>query len=56
MKNKKESKAINSNAAQYIKSLIHPDVKILNWEVCGKWLKATLSSSVFFSVKNQSTD
>lgn len=53
---KEKNNTINSNAAAYIKSLIHPDVKILNWEVCGKWLKATLSSSVFFSVKNQSTD
>lgn len=45
-------KAINSNALQYLKSLIDSSNKILNLQVRNKYLTATLSSGVFFSVKN----
>ena len=52
----KNQKAINSNAVAYLKSLLHPDCKIVDMYVWGKWLKAELSSGVKFSVRNQSTD
>ena len=48
--------AINSNAFAYLKSLLHPDVKVLNVYVWGKWLRAELSSGVNFSVKNSDID
>lgn len=53
---KEKNKAINSNAAAYLKSFLHPSVKIVDMYVTGKWLWAELSSSVRFAVKNQSVD
>lgn len=56
MKKQKERKAINSNALEYIKTLISRDVKIVDLEVKGRWLCASLSSGIKFSVRNQSVD
>ena len=56
MKKEKTSKAICSNAAQYLKSFLHPSIKIVDIYVKGKWLWAELSSGVRFGVKNQSID
>lgn len=56
MKKNKEKKAINSNALEYLKSLINPANKIEDLEVRGKWLRASLSSGCKFSVRNQSVD
>jgi len=54
MKKVKQQKPINSDAYAYLKKLIHPDVKIYDAFVDGKWLKALLSSGITFSVKNTS--
>lgn len=51
-----KNKTINSNAYAYLKSIIHPAVKIIDLYVWGKWLKAELSSGMTFSVKNQTLD
>lgn len=56
MKKEKKQVAINSNALAYLKSFIHPDVKVLDLYIWGKWLKAELSSGCTFSVKNKSID
>lgn len=56
MKKNKKTKAINSNAAAYLKSLISPNNKILDLYTKGKWLWAELSSGCRFGVKNKSTD
>ena len=56
------NKAINSDAYSYLKSLIHPNAKIVDVEVVGKWLVAHLWNGIFgtsgisFRVKNQSVD
>ena len=52
---KKKNKTINYEALKYLKSLLHPDIKILDLVVEGKWLKATLPNC-YFSVKNQTVD
>jgi len=44
--------AINSNALEYLNSLLDPHMKIIDLEVRNRWLRATLSSGVYFSVKN----
>ena len=46
------NKTVNSNAYAYLKSLLHPAVKIIDLYVQGKWLTAELSSGMRFSVKN----
>ena len=56
MKKEKKVVAINSNALEYLKSFLHPNVKIMDLYIWGKWLKAELSSGCNFSVKNKSTD
>jgi len=56
MKKKKITEAINSNAVEYLKSLISPNNKILDLYIKGKWLMAELSSGCRFGVKNKSTD
>ena len=48
-------KAIDYDALKYLKSLIGSKAKITNVEVRGKWLRATLESGTFFSVKNNLT-
>lgn len=48
--------AINSNAYKYLKSLLHPNVKIIDAYIRGRWLVAELSSGIRFSVKNSDTD
>ena len=53
---KQKIKAINSDAASYLKNFLHPSIKITDMSVQGKWLKAELSSGVIFSVKNQRVD
>lgn len=53
---KQNKKTINSNAAGYLKSLISPQVKIVDMYVLGRWLWAELSSGVRFGVKNQTLD
>lgn len=53
---KQKNKTINSNAFAYLKSLLDPRVHIIDCYVWGKWLKATLSSGISFSVRNQDTD
>jgi len=47
--------AINSKSYEYLKGLISPQVRIVDIEVWGKWLRATLSSGVYFSVLNNYT-
>lgn len=56
MKKQKQKQAINSDAYNYLKSLLHPNVRVLDLYVWGKWLKAELSSGINFSVRNTSTD
>lgn len=53
---KEKNKAVNSDAYKFLQSFLHSEVKILDVEVCGKWLKAFLSSNIKFSVKNRSVD
>lgn len=43
---------INYESLSKLQGFLHPDVKIVDIEVKGKWLTATLSSGVIFSVKN----
>jgi len=50
------NKTINSNAFAYLKSFLHPDVKVLDVYVWGKWLTAVLSSGIRFSVRNKDID
>lgn len=45
--------AIKSSAVEYLKSIISPEVKVMDLEVHNSWLVATLSSGVIFRVKNQ---
>lgn len=45
--------AINSNALRYLKSLIDPNNEIIDLEVRNRYLKATLISGVYFSIKNE---
>jgi hypothetical protein len=52
----KKNNSINSNAYAYLKSLIGDRVKIIDVIVWGRYLKASLSSGVYFSVLNQDTD
>ena len=41
MKNKnKKDKTVNSHAYAYLKSLVHPTIKIVDLYVRGKWLTA----------------
>ena len=47
-----KSKTIKSTALEVLKSMISPQVKITDLEVRNKWLRATLSSGITFSVKN----
>ncbi len=51
-----KNKSINSNAYAYIKSIIHPGLKVLDLYVRNGWLVAELSSGVRFSVRNKNTD
>lgn len=53
MKKKKQLKAINSDAMHFLKSLVHPTLKVTDLYVRGKWLVAELSSGIRFGVKNQ---
>lgn len=53
---RKNKDSVNSDAYAYLKSLLHPSVKVVDLYVWGKWLKAELSSGITFSVKNQATD
>lgn len=46
------NKAINSDSYQYLKSLISEQRKIVDVQVCGKWLTATLDNNIRFSVLN----
>jgi hypothetical protein len=46
-------KAINSNAYDTLRGYLHPQVKIVDVEVKGKWLVATLSSGITFSIQNK---
>lgn len=48
----KNTNTINYDAVSHLKSFLSPDVKILDLKVVGRYLKATLSSGVLFSVKN----
>lgn len=52
----KNNKTINNHAAIYLKSLIAPNLKIVDMYVLGKWLWAELNSGVRFGVKNQTID
>ena len=47
--------SINSHSFQFLQGLLHPDVKIVDVEVRNNYLRATLSSGVFFSVRNDLT-
>lgn len=47
-----QNKTINYDSLSYLKSLLHPDVRIIDLEVHNKWLVATLSSGIRFRVKN----
>ncbi len=58
-----KNQTINSNAYAYLKSLLHPDVKIIDCRVFGRWLRAELGhttnpfqANISFSVKNQDVD
>lgn len=51
-----KNNVVNSNAYAYLKSLLSPRINIIDIEVRGKWLRASLSSGIYFSVKNQDTD
>lgn len=53
---KEKNHTINSDAAGYLKSLLHPSVRIVDLYVVGKWLKAELNSGVALLVKNVSVD
>ena len=53
---KEKNKTINSNAAGFLKSWLHPSIKIVDMYVRGKWLTAELSSGIAFSVRNRSVD
>lgn len=48
--------AVNSKAYEYLQSLVEPRSTILDIEVIGKWLRATIaskaSSGCYFSVRN----
>lgn len=52
MKKIKKADAINSDAYKYLRSIIHPTVKVVDLYVRGKWLMAELNSGIRFSVKN----
>jgi hypothetical protein len=53
---KEKNITINSHATAFLKSFLHPSVKIVDLYVKGKWLWAELSSGVNFAVKNQTVD
>ncbi|MEK6880448.1 MAG: hypothetical protein AABY22_12605 [Nanoarchaeota archaeon] len=59
---REKNKAVNSDAYAYLKSLLHPNLKIVDISVEGKYLKAQLhcpsryDAGIQFSVKNQSFD
>ena len=59
---KENKKTINSDAYGYLQSLVHPNMKIVDLYVEGKYLKADLyckgryDAGVRFAVKNQSVD
>ena len=59
---KQNRKTINSDAAGYLKSLLHPNMKVVDMYVEGRYLKAELNcpgrygAGITFSVKNQSLD
>lgn len=48
-----KNQTLNYNVLAYLKSLISPDVTILDIQLVGRYIKATLSSGVFFSVRNE---
>lgn len=59
----KKNNSINSNAFAYLKSLLSPDVHIIDVEIRNGWLRAevghnqnTMQANISFSVKNQDTD
>ncbi len=45
-------KTINEKSYKFLKSLIGDKVEIVDIEVRGKWLRASLSSGVYFSIIN----
>ena len=55
---KEKNKAVNSDAYAYLKSLLHPNMKIVDVRVENKYLKADLNcpgrygAGITFSVKN----
>ena len=53
---KEKNKTINSDAVGFLKSMLHPSVKIVDMYVMGKWLCAELSSNCRFMVRNRSVD
>lgn len=46
------SDAMNYNSYKYLQAIISPQVDIIDVEVRGKWIVATLSSGVHFMVIN----
>jgi len=52
--NMKKQQAISSSAVEYIKYFLDKDNKIMDLVVKNQWLRATLSSGVKFSVRNDS--
>lgn len=59
----KKNNSINSNAFSYLKSLLSPDVHIIDVEIRNGWLGAevrhnqnTMQANISFSVKNKDTD
>ena len=53
---KKQKNPISSDAYAYLKTLIHPTIKIVDLYVEGRYLKAELDSGVRFAIKNQRID
>ncbi len=58
-----KNKTINSNAFAYLKSLLHPDIKILDCSVRNGWLRAEcghktnpFQANISMSVRNQDVD
>lgn len=49
---KPRNKTVNYKTLEYIQNVINPHVKILDLEVCNKYLVATLSSGIFLWIVN----
>lgn len=48
----KKQNTISSQSLAYLKSLISPQVDVVDVTVKGKWLTALLSNGIYFSVLN----